>query len=180
MEANAHQASQRGPEKVPDLTTVTILPSRHEQAELEFVRAFAIVMDSAITVPGTRLKLGLDAILGLLPVIGDIGSAAISAYLLRVAHRLRVPTIVQMRMLLNILIDTLLGLVPLVGDFLDIVHKANAKNAALIVHAVENRRTAERSSWLAVVGIALAFLAIIAGGLAATIYFVKWVWSLFG
>jgi hypothetical protein len=144
------------------------------------VRAFATVMDEAITVPGTRLKVGLDSILGLLPGIGDIGSSLISAYLFRSAHRLRVPTIVQVRMLLNILIDTLLGLVPVVGDFLDIVHKANAKNAALIVRAVENRRTAGRSSWLAVVGVSLAFVAIVAGGFVGTILLAKWVWNRVG
>jgi hypothetical protein len=144
---------------------------------LEFVRAFATVMDEAFTIPGTRLKVGLDSILGLLPGIGDLGSAAISAFLFRSAHRLRVPTIVQMRMLLNILIDTLLGLVPFVGDFLDVVHKANAKNAALIVNAVENRRTAARSSWFAVFGISLAFILIVASGFVGTIFLAKWVWN---
>lgn len=141
------------------------------------MRAFATLMDSAFTIPGTRLKVGLDSILGLLPGIGDVGSAAISAYLFRTAHRLGVPLVVQVRMLLNILIDTVLGLVPFVGDFLDIVHKANAKNAALIVESVENRGIARRSSWLAVVGIALAFVAIVAGGFVGTVLVAKWVWN---
>ena len=177
MEAHAHQARQPEPEEVPELTPVTILPSRHEQAELDFVRAFATVMDSAFTIPGTNLKIGLDSILGLIPGIGDVGSSLISAYLFRTANRLGVPTVVQARMLLNILIDTLLGLVPFIGDFLDIVHKANAKNAALIVESVENRGTARRSSWLAVVGISLAFVAIVAGGFVGTIFLAKWVWN---
>jgi hypothetical protein len=134
-------------------------------------------MDEAVTIPGTRLKIGLDSILGLLPGIGDVGSSLISAILFRSAHRLGVPTVVQVRMLLNLLIDTLLGLVPFVGDFLDIVHKANAKNAALIVESVENRRTARRSSWFAVVGISLAFVAIVAGGFVGTVFLAKWVWN---
>lgn len=144
---------------------------------MEFVRAFATVMDQAVTIPGTRLKIGLDSILGLIPGVGDVGSAAISAYLFRTAHRLGVPAVVQVRMLLNILIDTVLGLVPFIGDFLDIIHKANAKNAALIINSVENRGTARRSSWLSVVGISLVFIAIVAGGFVGTVFLAKWVWN---
>jgi hypothetical protein len=134
-------------------------------------------MDEAVTIPGTRLKVGLDALLGLLPGIGDIGSAAISAYLLRVAARLGVPTVVQVRMLLNILIDTVLGMVPIVGDYLDMLFKANAKNAALIVNAVENRATAGRSSWFALVGVFLAFALIVGGGFVGAVFLAKWVWA---
>ena len=137
-------------------------------------------MDEAVTLPGTNLKIGLDPILGLIPVIGDLGSSAVSAYLLRVAARLGVPTIIQMRMLLNILIDTVIGLVPVVGDYLDILYKANVKNANLIIYAVENHKTAGRSSWLVVIGMFLALITIVVGGFIGTVMLAKWAWNLSG
>jgi hypothetical protein len=94
VEAHAHQIPERGPQNPPELTTVTILPPHEERAELENVRRVAEVMDDAVALPGTRLKVGLDAVLGLIPGLGDLGSAAIGAYLLRSASRLGVPAVV--------------------------------------------------------------------------------------
>lgn len=180
MEANAHQVPAIRPQDPPEVTTVKILPNPDEQAELEIIRMFATVMDEAVTVPGTKLKFGLDAILGLLPGIGDLGSAAISAYLLRAASRLGVPMVVQLRMLLNIFIDTMLGLVPIVGDYLDILFKSNVRNANLILHAVENRKTAARSSWFTLIGVFTLFILITVGGFVGTIFVVKWIWNALG
>ena len=129
------------------MTSVRVLPSREEEAELVIVRGIAKVMDEAITLPNTNLKVGLDALLGLIPVVGDMGSAAIGAYLLRAANRLGVPTVVIARMMLNLLIDALLGFIPVVGDYLDMLYRANAKNARLILEAVENRTAAARGGW---------------------------------
>lgn len=180
MEANAHQAPQSGPPKAPELTTVKVLPSQAEQAELNIVRAIANVMDEAVPIPGTKLTFGLDALLGLIPGIGDLGSAAVSAYLIRAAQRLNVPSVVQFRMLLNILADTLIGLVPVVGDYLDILFKANVKNARLILDSVENRGSGGRSSWLVVIGMFLALVAIVVGGFVGTIMLARWAWNLAG
>lgn len=202
MEKNPHQASKPGPEKTPELTPVTILSlppgptsapqdppelttvkillSREEQAELAIIWGLAKVMDEALTVPGTKIKVGLDPIIGLIPVIGDLGSAAISAYILRAAARLRVPTIVQMHILLHILVDTMLGMMPIVGDYLDVLYKANMKSAALVQKAVENRQTGGRSSWLLFIGTFLLFVAIVTGGLVGTVLLVKWAWNLTG
>jgi hypothetical protein len=137
-------------------------------------------MDELVTVPGTKVKIGLDPIIGLIPGIGDVGSAAIGAYIIRTANRLGVPAIVQMRMLLNLLIDTLLGLVPIIGDYLDVLYKANAKNAALVQRAVENREATGRSSWLVFIGIFAAFILIVAGGIMGTVFLVKWAWNAAG
>jgi hypothetical protein len=168
--------------------TVTILPTppslsapastTEVDAELKIIRMFATVMDEIVTIPGTKMKIGLDPILGFIPVIGDLGSAAVSAYLLRAASRFGVPGIIQARMLLNIFIDTVLGLVPFVGDYLDIMFKANAKNAALIISAVENRKTAGRSSWFTLISVFLAFIVIVVGGFVGTVMLAKWAWNL--
>ncbi len=159
------------------MTTVRILPTREEEAELLVLRAIAKVMDEAVTIPNTKLKVGLDAVFGLLPVVGDLGSAAIGSYILRAANRLGVPSVVIARMLFNLLIDAVLGFIPIVGDYLDILYKANAKNAALVVEAVENRQTAARASWLKLIGTFAAFLLIVGGSLVGTVFVVKWLWN---
>lgn len=177
MEANTHQVSKLGPEEVPELTTVRILPSQQEEAELLIIRGIAKVMDEAVTIPNTNFKVGLDALLGLLPVVGDLGSAAIGAYLLRAAARLNVPTVVIARMLLNLLIDAAIGMVPFVGDYLDVLYKANAKNARLILDAVENRGASTRGGWLKLIGTFAAFAVIVGAGLVGTVYAFKALWN---
>ncbi len=177
MEANTYQVPQRGPQEVPELTTVRILPTQAEQAELAIIRALAKVMDEAVTLPNTNLKVGLDALLGLLPVVGDLSSAAIGAYILRAATRLGVPSVVIAQMLLNLLIDAVLGMVPIFGDYLDVLYKANVKNVALIERAIENRRTAAASSWFKLIGTFGAFALIVGGGIVGTVFAVKWLWN---
>jgi hypothetical protein len=162
------------------MTNVRILPNSEQQADLEMIRAIATVMDEAVTFPGTRISVGLDALLGLIPGVGDLGSAAIGAYLLRAAQRLGVPAIVQVRMLMNLAFDALLGLVPFVGDLLDILFKANVRNANLVLRSVEKGEDLGRSSWLMVVGVFLAFIVIVVGGLIGTIFLVKWAWNAAG
>lgn len=180
MEANTHQAPESGPKETPGLATVKQLLTRDEKGELEIVRRLAKVMDELVTIPGTKLKLGLDPIIGLIPGVGDVGSAAVGAYIIRAANRLGVPAIVQLRMLLNLLIDTLIGLVPIVGDYLDVLYKANAKNAVLVQRSVENREATGRSSWLLFIGMIAAFILIVVGGLVGTVFLVKWAWNAAG
>ena len=177
METNAHQAPERRPEEAPELTTVRILPSREVEAELAILRGIAKVMDEAVTVPNTRVKVGLDALLGLIPGVGDIGSAAVGAYILRAAARLNVPTVVIARMLMNLLIDAALGIVPFIGDFLDVLYKANAKNARLVVEAVEHRGAATRGGWLKLAGSFAAFVLIVGGGIVGAVFALKTLWN---
>ena len=148
-----------------------------EKGELEIVRAIRKVMDEAVPVPGTKIKFGLDAVLGLIPGIGDLGSAAVGAYILRAGARLGVPTIVLVQMLLNLLIDAAIGVIPIVGDYLDVLYKANAKNARLVEEAVANRETAARASWFKLIAVMAAFAVIVAGGIVGTVFLAKWAWN---
>jgi hypothetical protein len=176
VEANTHQAPKSGPQETPGLATVQLLLTRDEKGELEIVRKLAKVMDELITIPGTKIKFGLDPIIGLIPGVGDVSSAAIGAYIIRAANRFGVPVIVQLRMLMNLLIDTLIGLVPIVGDYLDVLYKANKKNAALLERSVENREATGRSSWFVFIGMISAFILIVVGGLIGTVWLVSKVW----
>jgi hypothetical protein len=108
-----------------------------DQASIELLRRWAVLLDSAFRIPGTRIRFGIDAIIGLIPGLGDLSAPAFAAVLLFTGFRLRLPAVVQARMVLNAAIDMLLGLVPLLGDLVDIAWKANLRNLALLErHAV--------------------------------------------
>lgn len=99
----------------------------------EWAQQLTRLLDGAIRIPGTDVRIGLDPILGaLLPELGDALTGVLALTLLAAAYRERVPRWVLGRMLLNIGLDALLGAVPLVGDVFDFAFKANEKNLALI------------------------------------------------
>jgi hypothetical protein len=93
----------------------------------------AWLMDRAFTVPGTNFRVGLDAILGLLPVGGDLLCGLIQSGLVMVALKhYRVPKVVAARMAANVLLDLAIGAIPFVGDAFDAVFKANTRNLKLL------------------------------------------------
>lgn len=94
-------------------------------------------MDSAVRLPGTRFRFGLDPILGLLPGAGDAVSAAISVYLIYEARKLGASRTLLGRMVGNILIDFLVGSIPIVGDLFDFGYKANRRNMKLLGIEIE-------------------------------------------
>ncbi len=90
-------------------------------------------LDDGITVPGTKLRIGLDPIIGLfLPEIGDVLSGLISAAILLSAWREKLPTAALARMVFHIGVDAVVGAIPVVGDLFDFVYKANRKNAEIL------------------------------------------------
>jgi hypothetical protein len=108
-----------------------VLPpqDRHRSASLEALfRWLAIVMDNFLRFPGTKLRFGLDPIIGLLPGIGDAASAIISTLALVYAARYRLPKILVVRMALNILINELVGIIPGLGDAFSFWFKSNVRN----------------------------------------------------
>ena len=100
--------------------------------ELELLRRWAILLDSAFRVPGTNIRFGLDALIGLVPGAGDLVAPVFTIAVLATGLKMRVPAIVQARMVLNAFIDMLIGLVPLVGDLADVAWKADLRNVALL------------------------------------------------
>ena len=110
-------------------------------ADLSLARldALARIMDSAFQIPGTNIRMGVDALLGLLPGIGDAISASISSYLIWEAKQLGVSKLVLARMAGNVAIDTVIGAVPFAGDIFDVAYKANVKNIALLKKHVEKQ-----------------------------------------
>ena len=89
-------------------------------------------LDSVFRIPGVGIRFGLDAILGLIPGIGDVTTSVASLYILSAAHRQNVPRITLTRMALNILLETIVGAIPLVGDLFDVYWKSNQRNVELL------------------------------------------------
>ena len=126
-------------------------------------RALARLLDSAASVPGTKIRFGLDPILGLVPGLGDVAGAALSGYLVLLAQRMGVPRAVVLRMLANVATDTIAGTVPVVGDLFDVAFKSSTRNLALLERAVQTPAGTDRASKL-MVGAVIAGLALLALG----------------
>jgi hypothetical protein len=101
-------------------------PSPGRPDDVRTARFLGWLLDSAIEIPGTKFRVGLDPIIGLIPVVGDAVAFLVGSYILTTAVRNGVPRVVLARMLSNIGIDTLLGAVPFVGDLFDAAWRANA------------------------------------------------------
>ncbi|HSM97111.1 MAG TPA: DUF4112 domain-containing protein [Rhizomicrobium sp.] len=97
-------------------------------AQLEWL---ADLLDSRFVLPGTNVRFGLDGMIGLVPVVGDIISALISFYLISRASELGLSPWVKTRMVWNVALDTVVGSVPVLGDMFDVSFKSNRRNIAL-------------------------------------------------
>ncbi|MEB3830647.1 DUF4112 domain-containing protein [Phormidium sp. CCY1219] len=136
---------------------------------LRRLRTLSRLLDSAITIPGTRYRVGLDPLLGLLPAGGDIAGALVSAYIVFAAAQMGVPRNSLLQMVYNILLETLVGTVPVLGDLFDVAWKANLKNMELLESHLGSPRPAKPADkwfvFLLLAGLILAVLAIVALGL---------------
>jgi Domain of unknown function (DUF4112) len=99
----------------------------------------AKLMDGVFVIPGTNIRMGLDAIIGLVPVAGDMLGGLISTYLIWEARRLGAPRWLIACMVANAFLDTTLGAVPILGDAFDVMFRANMKNMALLRRHLEKR-----------------------------------------
>jgi hypothetical protein len=124
------------------------------------LRAIQRLLDSAFRVPGTTIRFGWDPIVGVVPWAGDVLTALFSCTLIVHAHRLRLPRVVQLRMLFNVAIDIAIGSVPLLGDVADIFWKSNARNMALLERHAALARPTTTGDWLFVGSVVAAVLAI--------------------
>lgn len=96
------------------------------------LQTIAHLFDDAVTIPGTNIKLGWDAVLGLIPFVGDASTTAVSTYFLWEAYRLGASRWTLTKMVWNVLVDFIIGFVPLVGDLFDVTFRANRRNMKLL------------------------------------------------
>jgi hypothetical protein len=125
----------------------------------------ARAMDSAVRIPGTNVRVGLDALIGLVPGVGDLAGTAIAGYIVLAGVRAGAPASVVTRMLLNVAIDAVGGAVPILGDLFDVGWRANTRNVALLDAHLARPGATRTSSRGLVVGV-LAVLALLLVGVA--------------
>jgi Domain of unknown function (DUF4112) len=111
---------------------MTTEPHLVHAPKLRRMRQLSKLLDGAIVIPGTKQRIGLDPILGLIPGGGDTVSAALSGYIIVEAARMGLPRKALMQMVGNLLIDTVAGSVPVVGDIFDVFSKANIRNMQIV------------------------------------------------
>ncbi|WP_247235402.1 DUF4112 domain-containing protein [Telluribacter sp. SYSU D00476] len=147
-----------------------------QKSAISNMESMAKWMDSRFTIPGTNIRFGLDALVGLIPGVGDFGTLCVSGYMISVLAKNGASRYVIARMTLNVVIDALLGSIPIIGDIFDVAFKANQRNIKLMrEHYVEGRH--QGGAWKVVVP-ALLVLFLVVGGMAWLSYrFFAWVFS---
>ncbi len=148
------------------------------EALLTSAEFLARILDAAVRIPGTRLYVGLDPLIGLIPGLGDVLASLIGAAILVMAVRLRVPKIVLVRMCLNVLLNGVLGTVPGAGDAFSVWFQSNVRNAALLRRASAAPRPSTVTDWAFVLGLLLGTLALLLIMIAAILWLLVQLWRL--
>jgi hypothetical protein len=129
FDAGAFGTFQHGPSGFDFSAAFQPLTREQRLARLE---AIAKLLDVAFVVPGTKIRYGIDGLIGLVPVIGDIITTAFSLWLVREARALGAPWHITARMLGNVAVDGVVGLVPVAGDAFDVMFRANIRNMRML------------------------------------------------
>ena len=156
--------SEARPAVIPEVGTIP-------QRRLDRMRRVGWLLDNSIPIPGTRFRLGIDQLIGLVPGIGDLVGGVLSLYIIVEAYRMGVPRALLARMGWNVAVDTIVGEVPILGDLFDIGFKANVRNLALLDGYLQRPADVRRSSrWLlALIVFGLVLLAVGAVALAVVL-----------
>ena len=162
------QAAGEGPE---------VVPAEERRRRL---RRLAWLLDSSIRIPGTGLTIGLDALIGLVPVLGDLVGVILSAYILKEAQALGASRSILARMVLNVAIEGLLGTFPLLGDLLDAAWKANQRNVQLLDAWAARPAAEARASRGLLLMLALAVVVLLASCAALGWVLLRWLVGLLG
>ena len=143
------------------------------------------LLDGLFRIPGTGWRFGLDAIVGLIPGVGDVATSLASFYILAAGVRYRVPKVTLLRMGMNIGVDFLLGAIPGLGDLFDFAWKSNEMNMELIrkratVKSAEEAKQGRKSDWMFVGLIILVLIGLLVGSVFMAVYLLKWVGQALG
>jgi hypothetical protein len=135
-----------------DFVEVEVLPpeGKTKQAgELDpFIKLISRLLDTFFVIPGTRIRFGIEPIIGLIPILGDQVTALISAALLYRSVQHRLPKIALVRMALNILINAVVGMVPLVGDLFVLWYKPNIRNYKILQRFAGQTSAVTTGDWM--------------------------------
>jgi hypothetical protein len=153
-----------------------VLPpeSEAERGLRERLNFLAWLLDSSIPIPGTRFTVGLDALIGLFPFIGDLLGVVASSYILAQANRMGVGRAILARMAFNVAIEGVVGIVPIAGDVFDAAWKANQKNVRLLDAWAERPHATRRASRLFLALLTLALIGFFIACGALTYLLLRW------
>ena len=150
----------------------------YQPPQLERLRTVSRLLDSAFVIPGTRYRFGFDALIGLVPGLGDAVGAIFSGYIILQASRLGAPKSVVTRMIGNVALDTLVGWVPVLGDLFDVAWKSNLRNMALLETHLQQPAAARAGSRKALVLLGGVLLLLFVGAVALGVLVAKLVLNL--
>lgn len=145
----------------------------------ENLRTLAWVLDDSLPIPGTKYRIGLDALVGLVPGVGDLLGTVLSSYIVLQAAQLGVSKATLVRMVINIAIEGVLGSVPFAGDVFDAAWKANQKNVVLLDRELATGRPVHTSK-LFIAGVAVALVVIVLVVCALAYFFVRGLMEVLG
>lgn len=144
-----------------------------DERRLARMRRLGYLLDSSIGLPGTRFRFGLDAIIGLVPGLGDIAGGLLSLYIILESSRLGVPRPILVRMAWNVALDVLVGEIPVLGDLFDAGYKTNLRNLALLDDYLQRPAETVRTNRRLLVGLVLGFVLLTAGAVALAVVLVR-------
>lgn len=162
------------PRPLPQRSDEAVIGTR-EHPGLGRLRTMARLLDNAIAIPGTRYRFGLDALIGLVPGIGDAIGAIFSTVIIFHAARAGAPRSTLFRMLGNVALDTVVGEIPLLGDLFDFGWKSNTKNIALLEEHLQQPIVARAGSRRVLFLLGAVLLLLFAGAIALGILLANFV-----
>jgi hypothetical protein len=137
----------------------------------------AWLLDSVFVIPGINVRFGVDAIIGLIPGLGDLAGVVLSSYIVREASRLGLPKSVLIRMVVNVAIEGVIGIIPFAGDVFDAAWKANQRNVQLLNQYLDHPTQAARASRTFVFALSVVLIVLIVTLSAAAFLLVRWLWQ---
>ena len=140
---------------------------------LDRLRRFAHQLDDSIPIPGTSYRIGYDALVGLIPGVGDVAGFLVSSYIIVEAARFRIPKATLFRMIANVAIETLVGSVPLLGDVFDAAFKANVRNLRLLERRLDQTPRPQTADRLFVAVAILVPLLLVVGLVGLVVYLIS-------
>lgn len=150
---------------------------KNETRALAGMDSLAKLMDSQFKIPGTNIKFGLDAVIGLIPGAGDFATFLVSGYMILTLAKNGASGFVLARMALNVLADSLIGAIPILGDIFDIAFRANNRNMKLMhEHYVEGRHRG--SGWTIIIPVLVILLIVVCGIAYLGYKILEWMFNL--
>ena len=140
------------------------------------LRALAVLLDEAFTVPGTGIRFGIDGLIGLVPGLGDLVVGLLSLAIPVAAWVRGAPYVTLALMAANLAIDVAIGAIPVLGDAFDIAWKPNRRNYRLLMRHIDAPRRHGWRDWAFLLLLAAALGAVMVAPVAVTVWLVHWLW----